>query len=73
MRSMAKAISYRLLGSLSTAAVVYWFSGDLRFSAGAGAADSLVKLGLYFAHERLWNLVPLGRGRGADLSKAEPI
>jgi uncharacterized membrane protein len=70
---MAKAISYRLLGSLSTAALVYWFSGDLRLSAGAGIADSLVKIGLYFAHERLWNLLPFGRVRAADLSKAESV
>jgi uncharacterized membrane protein len=67
---MAKAISYRLLGSFSTAGLVYWFSGDLRLSAGAGLADSIVKIVLYFAHERLWNLVPFGRVRAA-LTKAE--
>lgn len=66
-RSMAKAVSYRLLGSLSTAAMVYWISGDMRMSAGAGILDSLVKLGLYFVHERVWNSVPFGRNGSREL------
>ena len=60
-RSIAKALSYRVLGSLTTGAIVYFFSGDLRASAGAGLIDSVVKLGLYFVHERIWNHIPLGR------------
>ncbi|MCX6608731.1 MAG: DUF2061 domain-containing protein [Acidobacteria bacterium] len=53
-RSIAKAISYRVLGSVTTACIVYSFSGDMRASA-------VVKLGLYFVHERIWNHIPLGR------------
>ena len=60
-RSIAKAISYRVLGSLTTGGIVYFFSGDLRASAGVGLIDSVVKLGLYFIHERIWNHIPLGR------------
>jgi uncharacterized membrane protein len=60
-RSIAKAVSYRVLGSASTAAIFYLLSGDLKLSAGAGVLDSILKLGLYFAHERLWNSIDLGR------------
>lgn len=60
-RSVAKAISYRLLGSLTTAGIVYVYSGDLGMSAGAGALDIFAKIGLYFLHERLWNYIPFGR------------
>ena len=60
-RSIAKAISYRLFGSLSTAAIFYFLSRDLKLSLGAGIADSLVKFGLYFLHERLWNHIDFGR------------
>lgn len=60
-RSIAKAISYRVLGSVATACIVYFFSGDMRASASAGLIDSVVKLGLYFVHERIWNYIPLGR------------
>jgi uncharacterized membrane protein len=60
-RSVAKAISYRAFGSLATGLLVYFMSGDWKLSAGAGLADSVVKLGLYFLHERVWNHISFGR------------
>ena len=60
-RSIAKAVSYRFFGSLTTAAVVYVVSGSWTASLGAGAADSVLKLGLYFLHERMWNHITFGR------------
>ncbi|MFN3322624.1 MAG: DUF2061 domain-containing protein [Bryobacteraceae bacterium] len=60
-RSIAKAVSYRVLGSLSTAGLVFLFTSDMRMSAGAGVLDSVVKIGLYFLHERVWNYVSFGR------------
>jgi adenylylsulfate kinase len=58
---MAKAVSYRILGSTSTAILVYLVSGKLTISLGAGVLDMVVKLGLYFLHERIWNHIPYGR------------
>ncbi len=60
-RSIAKALTYRVLGSLSTGGVAYYFTGNWKTSAGVAAADSVVKLTLYFLHERLWNYIPYGR------------
>ena len=60
-RSIAKAVSYRVLGSASTALIVYAGTRNLTFSAGAGAADAIVKIGLYFIHERIWNHISFGR------------
>ncbi|MBI3279442.1 MAG: DUF2061 domain-containing protein [Acidobacteria bacterium] len=60
-RSIAKAVSYRLFGSLSTAGIFYVLSGDARLSLGAGALDAVAKLFLYFLHERLWNYISFGR------------
>lgn len=60
-RSVAKAISYRVLGSLATGTLVYFMSGDWKLAASAGIADSVVKLGLYFLHERVWNHISFGR------------
>jgi uncharacterized membrane protein len=62
-RSIAKAVSYRVLGSLATALVFLLLTGDLKLSAGAGAIDSVVKLGLYFLHERLWQHIRFGKQR----------
>ncbi|MBX5493986.1 MAG: DUF2061 domain-containing protein [Bryobacteraceae bacterium] len=65
-RSLAKALSYRLLGSLSTAALVFLISRDFMLSMGAGVTDSLVKIVLYFLHERLWDHIDFGRQRPAQ-------
>lgn len=60
-RSMVKAVSYRILGSLSTAVIFYIFTGKAGLSVGAGALDMVVKIGVYFLHERLWNHISYGR------------
>ena len=60
-RSLAKAVSYRVLGSTVTALIVLLFSGSLKISLGVGALDMLSKIALYFLHERLWNYIPYGR------------
>jgi uncharacterized membrane protein len=62
-RSIAKAISYRVLGSISTAILVFGFSGDVKIAAGIGTLDVVAKLGLYWLHERIWNHIPYGRQR----------
>ncbi len=62
-RSLAKAITYRLLGSLSTGGLVYLFTGSAKVSAGAALLDSVVKICLYFLHERLWNHISYGKPR----------
>lgn len=60
-RSIAKAVSYRVLGSLATGVIYFALSGDWKTSVGAGLLDSIVKIGLYFVHERLWNHIQFGR------------
>jgi uncharacterized membrane protein len=65
-RSLAKAISYRVLGSLSTAALVFLFTSDLAVSVGAGLIDSVVKILLYFLHERVWNHISYGRPKAPE-------
>ena len=60
-RSLAKAVSYRVLGSAVTALIVLVFSGSLKVSLGVGALDMLSKIALYFLHERLWNYISYGR------------
>jgi uncharacterized membrane protein len=70
-RSVAKAVSYRLLGSCSTAGIFMILTGSLKLSLGAGALDVVVKLAAYFVHERIWNLIPYGRERRAPAPEYE--
>jgi len=70
-RSIAKAISYRLLGSCSTALIFLVLTGSLKLSLGAGAIDVVVKMAAYFIHERIWNLIPYGRERSERAAEYE--
>ena len=60
-RSIVKAFSYRILGSASTGLIFYAFTGKGSLSIGAGLADMVVKIAVYFVHERIWARIPFGR------------
>jgi uncharacterized membrane protein len=53
-RSIAKAISWRLLGSIDTFVVAYILTGRASLGAAISAVEVLTKLGLYYVHERGW-------------------
>ena len=61
LRSAVKAVSWRLLGSLTTMLLVYAFTQRLDVTVLVGGSDVVAKILLYFAHERTWNLLHWGR------------
>jgi uncharacterized membrane protein len=65
-RSIAKAFTYRILGSALTAIIVLVLTHKPLASAGAGLADMVLKIGAYFLHERIWAHIPFGRQRAPD-------
>ena len=60
-RTMVKIVSYRFLGEAVTFLVAYGVTGKFRYAASITAIESLIKLGTYAAHERLWDRISLGR------------
>ena len=62
-RSLAKAISYRVLGSAVTALIAYLLTHQMSVSAGIGMLDMFMKIGLYFLHERVWEHINFGRSK----------
>jgi uncharacterized membrane protein len=60
-RSIAKAISYRIIGTLTTATVVFAVFDRLELAAAVGLLDTLLKIFVYIGHERVWNRVAYGR------------
>ncbi len=60
-RSIAKAVSYRVLGSATTALICFLLTRKVALSADLGILDMVLKIGLYFLHERLWNHISFGR------------
>ena len=53
-RHLAKAVTYRVCGSVATVAVAYFITKDTAISATIGTGDALAKIALYYIHERLW-------------------
>lgn len=61
LRSIVKTVSYRLTGSVATAFLVLLFVGDLTTAVSVGGIDALLKIVVYFLHERVWDRVKFGK------------
>lgn len=61
VRSVAKAVSWRIVATLTTVLLVYLFTGNLVVSGGVGLTELLSKLLIYYVHERVWNAIGFGR------------
>ena len=53
-------MSWRIVASLTTAVLVFLFTGNVGLSLGVGFFDLVVKIVLYYVHERVWNTVAWG-------------
>jgi adenylylsulfate kinase len=62
-RSVLKAISWRIFGTLVTSALVYVFTRRLVLSLAVGAIEFFSKIGLFWLHERLWDRWSWGKRR----------
>ena len=60
-RSIVKGISWRVVATTTTIIIVYFFFGRLDLAIAAGLIESVLKVGLYWAHERAWFKVRWGK------------
>jgi len=61
VRSIAKAVSWRIFATLTTMLLVFVFTGNLVVSGGVGLTELLSKTVIYYLHERAWNATDFGR------------
>jgi len=54
-RSIMKAVSYRLLGSMATMLISFAFTQKVSLALGIGGLDLVSKIVLYYLHERMWH------------------
>ena len=59
-RSMAKAFSWRVLGSLDTFLLSWFFTSDVKAAGAIATTEVLTKMVLYYFHERAWSSVRWG-------------
>ena len=62
-RSIAKALTWRVTALVITISVVWIVSRNLELAASVGLADTAIKLGAYYGHERCWLKVSFGRSK----------
>ena len=60
-RSIIKALSWRVLATLITFSVSWMFTGNLELAVEIGLVDTVIKLGVYYSHERFWNRLTFGK------------
>lgn len=60
-RSITKGISWRVIATTTTIVIVYVFFKRLDLAIAAGLVESVLKVGLYWAHERAWFKIRWGR------------
>ena len=51
---MAKAVTWRVIGTLDTVLVSWFVSGDIAVGASIGVLELVTKTLLYYFHERAW-------------------
>jgi len=60
-RSIFKAISWRTWATITTAIIVFIFTGEFTLAITVGLLEVFAKMGLYFLHERLWQKIRYGK------------
>jgi bifunctional enzyme CysN/CysC len=61
MRSLAKAVIWRVAASVITFALVYWITGSSKLATSVAAAEIMIKTLIYYFHERMWMVIPWGK------------
>lgn len=65
-RSLVKALSYRLTGTLATMTISFLVTGRLMLAFSIGVIELISKIGIYYVHERIWESLSFGRVRGPE-------
>ncbi|MDP5157297.1 MAG: DUF2061 domain-containing protein [Flaviramulus sp.] len=60
-RSLAKTISWRIVGTLDTVLISWLITGTLALAFSIGLVELVTKMVLYFFHERAWNNIKWGK------------
>jgi uncharacterized membrane protein len=64
IRSLVKAVSWRVVGSADTFMLSLIFTGSGKYAISIASTEALTKIALYYVHERVWRRVKWGRLEG---------
>ena len=60
IRSFAKAVTWRITGTLDTFLISWFVTGSPVFAVTIAASEVFTKIFLYWLHERGWNKIHWG-------------
>jgi hypothetical protein len=60
-RSLVKAVSWRIVGTVDTFVLTFIVTGKLVWAASVSALELCTKVLLFWLHERIWNKIKWGR------------
>ncbi len=67
-RSILKAVSWRVLGSVDTFVLSAFITGSFRLASSIAVVEVLTKTVLYYGHERVWLRIPGAGDDGPELA-----
>jgi len=60
-RSVIKAVSWRAGGTLVTVIITWAVTGRLDLAVKVGVLETVVKIGAFYLHERIWDCLDFGK------------
>jgi len=65
-RSLTKAFTWRVVGTITTIIVSYIVTGSIHFALSIGLAEIVAKMIVYYIHERAWTKILWGRNSNSN-------
>jgi len=62
-RTVVKAISWRIIATLTTMTIVFFFTRKIVLSLGVGLVEVITKITFYYLHERTWHKIQWGKNK----------
>lgn len=57
VRSLAKAVTWRVVATLTTMLIAWLLIGDITVALSIGAIEFIAKFVIYYLHERAWDRI----------------
>ena len=61
VRSLAKAVSWRVTGTIDTFLISWLITGQVLLASGIALTEIMTKIVLFWGHERVWNRINWGK------------
>jgi uncharacterized membrane protein len=62
-RTVVKAVSWRVIATLTTMMIAFFITGKLTIALEIGLFEVIAKMLFYYLHERAWAAISWGKGK----------